>query len=66
MNKKSRQKLKYNEKKFLNKKLLRWNKKHFSSILNGFQSNKQHNVFLKGGGPTLIDDLVQKMSQAQS
>ena len=25
--------------------LLRWNKKHFSSILKGFQSSKQHNFF---------------------
>ena len=36
------------------KELLRWNKKHFSSFLKGFQSSKSHN-FLEGESPTLIN-----------
>ena len=35
------------------KELLRWNKKHFLSLLKGFQSSKEHKFFLEGDSPTL-------------
>ena len=54
MAKKSWQKLKIS---WEQKELLRWNKKHFSSFLKGFQWSKYHKCF-KGKNPTLNSEEI--------
>ena len=58
MTKVSCQKLKYLENE---EKLLRWNKKHYSSFLKGFQMKQTKEIFLGGQSSTLMSIFLKHL-----